>query len=117
MLHKQRTAAGPASGPIGQEVDAALILVDGGPKGMADPAFPAQMAGTGHWAMAVCVTRQNSIPMPVLKAMDWNGTERNGMEWGRTCFFSCVILCVFFSHVESRVYFFAHVDLTPCNVM
>ena len=31
----------------------AMILADGGPKGMADPAFPAHIATMGHWSMAI----------------------------------------------------------------
>lgn len=57
LLHCQRrcaaAVAAPANGLAGQELDVALILADGGPKGKADPAFPAHIATICPWAMAV----------------------------------------------------------------
>ena len=57
LLRSQRQAmaraVAPAGGGAGQELDMAMIVADGGPKGMADPAFPAHMATMGHWSMAI----------------------------------------------------------------
>ena len=57
LLRGQRTTASvmmaPASGSGGQEMEIAMILADGGPKGMADPEFPAHIATMGHWSMAI----------------------------------------------------------------
>ena len=55
LAQRRKTVAmmAPASGSGGQELEVALILADGGPKGMADPAFPAHMSTMGHWSMAI----------------------------------------------------------------
>ena len=57
FLHKQRSAvaaqAAPGAGIHGQNLDVALMLLDGAPKGRADPAFEAHGAPIGQWAMAV----------------------------------------------------------------
>ena len=57
MLHAQRRTTSammaPASGSGGQELEVAMMIADGGPKGMADPAFPAHIATMGHWSMAI----------------------------------------------------------------
>ena len=45
--------AAPASGAGGQKLDAALIVADGGPSGMADPAFDAHLLPIGEWATDV----------------------------------------------------------------
>lgn len=45
--------AAPASGAGGKNLDAALIIADGGPSGMADPAFDAHLLPIGGWATAV----------------------------------------------------------------
>jgi hypothetical protein len=37
----------------GQDLDMALIVVDGGASGCADPAFPEHTACLGHWASAI----------------------------------------------------------------
>ena len=57
MLRDQRRVAAaiaaPASGTGGQNIDAALILADGGPSGLADPAFDAHILPIGEWATAI----------------------------------------------------------------
>ena len=45
--------AAPASGRGGQNLDAAFILADGGPRGYADPSFDAHLLPIGQWASAV----------------------------------------------------------------
>ena len=45
--------AAPASGTGGQNLDAALIVADGGLSGMADPAFDVHPLPIGEWATAV----------------------------------------------------------------
>lgn len=56
LRDQRRTAAvatSPASGACGQNLDTALMMADGGPKGRADPAFDAHDMPIGQWAMAV----------------------------------------------------------------
>lgn len=57
MLRDQRRVAAaiaaPASGRGGQNLDAAVVLAEGGPKGYADPAFDAHLLSIGQWASAV----------------------------------------------------------------
>ena len=56
MLRDQRRVAATIASPSGnggQDLDAALILADGGPKGYADPAFDAHVLPIGQWATAV----------------------------------------------------------------
>ena len=43
-------AAAPASGTCGQDLDIALLIADGGPKGRADPAYDAHLLPIGEWA-------------------------------------------------------------------
>ena len=45
--------ASPASGTGGQNLDAALIVADGGSSGCADPAFDLHLVPIGEWAAAV----------------------------------------------------------------
>ena len=56
MLRDERrmpvAIAAPASGSGGENLDAALMLVDGGPTGCADPAFDANILPIGEWAAA-----------------------------------------------------------------
>ena len=47
------SAAAPASGSGGQNLDLALMLADGSPSGAVDPAFHAHAQPIGHWAQAV----------------------------------------------------------------
>ena len=57
MLHSQRqvaaAVAAPGVGTGGQNLDMALIMADGGPKGRADPAYDAHKLPIGEWAFAV----------------------------------------------------------------
>ena len=53
--------AAPVSGTRGQNLDAALIVADGGPSGMADPTFDARLLPTGEWATAVWEERMPAI--------------------------------------------------------
>ena len=57
MLRNMRRVAAaiasPATGTGGQNLDAALIVADGGPSGCADPAFDAHLLPIGEWAAAV----------------------------------------------------------------
>ena len=57
MLRIQRrmvaSAAAPATGPAGQNIDLALMVADGGKLGSVDPAFEAHCGPIGHWATAV----------------------------------------------------------------
>ena len=56
LLGQRRAAAvacAPASGTGGQNLDLALILADGGPRSMADPAFAAHLQPIGEWVAAV----------------------------------------------------------------
>lgn len=52
MLRDMRRVAAaitaPASGTGGQNLDAALIVTDGGPSGRADPAFDARLIPIGE---------------------------------------------------------------------
>ena len=41
-------AAAPASGTCGQDLDLALLIADGGPKGRADPAYDAHLLPIGE---------------------------------------------------------------------
>ena len=45
--------ATPTSGTGGQNLDAALVLADGGPSGRADPKCDARLLPIGEWATAV----------------------------------------------------------------
>ena len=58
--------ASPASGAGGQNLDAALIVADGGPSGCADPAFDAHLLPIGEWAAAVWSER---LPLESLHRM------------------------------------------------
>ena len=57
MLRSQRRAvaavAAPASGCGGQNLDAALLVADGGPRSQVDPAYDAHVLSIGEWATAV----------------------------------------------------------------
>ena len=57
MLRCQRRAvaavAAPASGCGGQNLDAALLVADGGPRSHVDPAYDAHPLSIGEWATAV----------------------------------------------------------------
>ena len=57
MLRCQRRAvaavAAPASGCGGQNLDAALLVADGGPRSQVDPAYDAHVLTIGEWATAV----------------------------------------------------------------
>ena len=46
-------ACSPASGRGGEQIDLALMVADGGPRGSADPAFAAHLLPIGEWAAAV----------------------------------------------------------------
>ena len=46
-------AAAPAAGTVGQNINMALILADGSPKGKVDPAFPAHAGPIVYMAKAV----------------------------------------------------------------
>ena len=56
MLRSQRQVASaiaaPGAGAGGQNMDIALMFVDGDAKGKADPAFDAHMMPIGEWALA-----------------------------------------------------------------
>jgi hypothetical protein len=56
MLQSQRRAvaavAAPASGCGGQNLDAALLVADGGPISQVDPAYDAHVLSIGEWATA-----------------------------------------------------------------
>jgi hypothetical protein len=53
MLHGQRVAIAAAGSRGGSgELDLVLIFLDGGPRGMVDPAFAAHEDPIGHWAEA-----------------------------------------------------------------
>jgi hypothetical protein len=53
MLHSQRVATAAAGSRGGSgELDLVLIFLDGGPRGMVDPAFAAHEDPIGHWAEA-----------------------------------------------------------------
>ncbi len=66
-MRDQRRVAGaasaPAAGACGQNLDAALMIADGGVKGRADPAFDAHDLPIGQWAEAVWL---QWLPMPSL---------------------------------------------------
>ena len=57
MLRNQRrtvaVVTSPASGACGQNLDTALMIADGGPRGRADPAYDAHDLPIGQWSMAV----------------------------------------------------------------
>ena len=57
MLAAQRrsvnTAAAPKNGLGGQELEFAMMIMDGSKKGKADPAFEAHTSVAQHWAQAV----------------------------------------------------------------
>ena len=57
MLHSQRrvaaAVAAPGAGTGGQNLELALMVADGGPKGRADPAYDAHKLPIGEWAFAV----------------------------------------------------------------
>lgn len=57
LLRDQRRTAVVANSPAtrsrGQNLDVALLIADGGPKGRADPAYDAHDMPFGQWAMAV----------------------------------------------------------------
>ena len=46
-------AAAPTSGTCGQNLDMALMIADGGPKGRGDPAFYAHDLPISQWALTV----------------------------------------------------------------
>lgn len=89
----RRTAAAIAalaSGTGGTNLDAALILADGGPSGMADPAFDARLLPIGKWPTAVCEEKasRESLHMVIakgrryfLKNKEWIG----GMQRPWSC--------------------------------
>ena len=74
MLRGQRRAvaavAAPASGCGGQNLDAALLIADGGPKSQVDPAYDAHVLTIGEWATAVWEswTKRWSMEAMVTKA-------------------------------------------------
>ena len=59
-------AVAPKNGTGGQQLDMALTIADGGPKGKADPAFDAHTLPIGEWARAVWEER---LPRPALMAL------------------------------------------------
>ena len=59
-------AVAPSNGTGGQQVDMALMLADGGPRGRADPAYDAHTLPIGEWAKAVWEER---LPRPALAAL------------------------------------------------
>ena len=67
LLAQRRAAAGaaaPAAGTCGQELNLALLVADGGPRGRADPAYDAHVMPIGEWAEAVWHSR---LPRGVLQ--------------------------------------------------
>ena len=62
-----------ASGAGGQNLDAALIIADGGPSGMAYPAFDAHLLPIGEWATAVWEER---LPYESLQGMIAEGKRQ-----------------------------------------
>ena len=77
MLRGQRRIAAaivaPSSGRGSENLDAALILADGGPKGYADPAFDAHLLPIGQWAEAVWEER---MPKRSLQRLVSKGTDK-----------------------------------------
>ena len=73
MLRDMRRVAAaiscPATGTGGQNLDAALIVADGGPSGCADPAFDAHLLPIGEWAASVWNERLplESLHMSILE--------------------------------------------------
>ena len=59
-------AVSPKNGTGGQQLDIALMVADGGPKGKADLAFDAHTLPIGEWARAVWEER---LPRPALVAL------------------------------------------------
>ena len=59
-------AGAPSNGTGGQQLDMALTLMDGGPRGRADPAYDAHTLPIGEWARAVWEDR---LPRPALRAL------------------------------------------------
>ena len=69
LLRQRRAAAAvaaPASGTCGQDLDLALLIADGGPKGRADPAYDAHLMLIGEWAEGVWHQR---LPKAALRRM------------------------------------------------
>ena len=69
LLSQRRAVAAataPKNGTGGQQLDIALMLADGGPKGNADPAFDAHSLPIGEWARAVWEER---LPRPAMMAL------------------------------------------------
>lgn len=76
LLAQRRAAAAacaPASGSDGQNLDLAMLLADGGPRSVADPAFPAHTQPIGEWAAAVC---EEFLPIPALRRMIADAKKR-----------------------------------------
>ena len=61
-------AVAPKNGTGGQQIDIALMLADGGPKGRADPAFDAHTLPIGEWARAVWEERLPRLALMALAA-------------------------------------------------
>jgi hypothetical protein len=70
LLRDQRRAVAAAvalePGSGGQQLDLALLLADGGPRGSADPAFDAHILPLSYWAVAVWEER---LPRASLERM------------------------------------------------
>ena len=65
--------ASPASWTGGQNLDAALIVADGGPSGCADPAFDGHLLPIGEWAAAVWNER---LPLESMHRMVTKGKRQ-----------------------------------------
>ena len=70
LLRDQRRAVAAAVAPVhgtgGQQLDLALLVADGGPRGSADPAFDAHILPLSYWAAAVWEER---LPRASLERM------------------------------------------------
>ena len=74
LLQQRRAAAAaaaPRSGAAGQDLDLALVLADGGPRGRADPAFEAHTQPIVTWAEAVWHRWPRRRPCKASSAASW----------------------------------------------